>query len=104
MFCGNLHASVTEALLCELFVQVGPVTRVHMPSSASSAASPSSASATPASDSKFAFVEFRNEQDVGYAIRVLNNIRLWKTDKSVSIRHMRAGTIDVGANLFVEIC
>lgn len=50
-------------------------------------------------------MEFRNEQDVGYAIRVLNNIRLYGKPIRVSrsAGGARAGTIDVGANLALVV-
>ncbi|KAK7489006.1 hypothetical protein BaRGS_00017227 [Batillaria attramentaria] len=65
LFVGGLADQVTEDLLYELFLQVGPLEEVTRPKKRNG---------TPA---KFAFVEFVHPESVKYAIQVMDGIRLF---------------------------
>ena len=58
-FCGNLDEAVTEELLWELMLQVGPVASVFMPKDK-----------VLGTHQGFGFVEFRTEQDAEYAMNM----------------------------------
>ena len=104
VFVGDLDPQVTEALLWELMLQVGPVINTHIPKDKLSGA-----------HSGFGFVEFVNEEAAEYAIRVMVRSPLCATHLTRSqnmvklfgrpIRVNRAArnnrSADVGANLFV---
>lgn len=100
IYVGGLDERVDEDLLWELFVQVGPITNVYIPTDK-----------VTNRHSNYAFVEFKTEEDAEYAVNVLNMVRLYgkclrlsksaggvstggKNDKSFVSK-------DVGANLFV---
>jgi len=101
IYVGGLDERVDEDLLWELFVQVGPLTNVFIPTDK-----------VTNRHSNYAFVEFKTEEDAEYAVNVLNMVRLYgkclrlsksaggastggvKTDKGFISK-------DVGANLFV---
>lgn len=99
IYVGGLDERVDEDLLWELFVQVGPLTNVFIPTDK-----------VTNRHSNYAFVEFKNEEDAEYAVNVLNMVRLY----GKCLRLSRAGSLstggkgektavlkDVGANLFV---
>ena len=100
IYVGGLDERVDEDLLWELFVQVGPLTNVYIPTDK-----------VTNRHSNYAFVEFKTEEDADYAVNVLNMVRLY----GKCLRLSRAGNLsaggkggekttvlkDVGANLFV---
>jgi len=99
IYVGGLDERVDEDLLWELFVQVGPLTNVFIPTDR-----------VTNRHSNYAFVEFKTEEDAEYAVNVLNMVRLY----GKCLRLSRAGSLsaggkgektavlkDVGANLFV---
>ena len=88
---GNLDSLASEELLWELFSQVGPVERVHIPKDKVTGES-----------SGFGFVEFSLERDAEYASKVLNNIKLYNRPVRVNKATTTARALDVGANLFVS--
>jgi len=65
VYAGNLDPSVTEELVWELFLQVGPVVNVYLPKDRVAGA-----------HQGYGFVEFRGEEDADYAVKVLNMIKL----------------------------
>jgi splicing factor 3B subunit 4 len=90
VFVGELMAEVTEALLWELMAQAGPVVSVHIPRDKVNDA-----------HSGYGFVEFATERDAEYAMRVMNQIKLFGRPIRVNRSNANRRTADVGANLFV---
>uniref|UniRef100_A0A914BV80 RRM domain-containing protein n=1 Tax=Acrobeloides nanus TaxID=290746 RepID=A0A914BV80_9BILA len=68
VFVRNLDEQVTEDLLKELFIQMGPIQFVHIRSNP---------------NSRFAFVEFQHEESVIFACEMLNGIKLF--DKNLTV-------------------
>ncbi|XP_040181367.1 RNA-binding protein 7 [Rana temporaria] len=65
LYVGNLHPKSTEELLFELFLQAGPVANVKIPKDKDGNTKP------------FAFVNFKHEESVPYAMSLLNGIKLF---------------------------
>uniref|UniRef100_UPI00358F5FFF RNA-binding protein 7 isoform X3 n=1 Tax=Myxine glutinosa TaxID=7769 RepID=UPI00358F5FFF len=65
LFVGNLEARVTEGILYELFLQGGPLLRVAIAKDKEGKPKP------------FAFITFKHEESVPYALNLLNGIRLY---------------------------
>ncbi|XP_032492143.1 LOW QUALITY PROTEIN: RNA-binding protein 7-like [Phocoena sinus] len=65
LFVGNLETKVTEELLFQLFYQAGPVIKVKIPKDKDG------------KPKQFAFVNFKHEVSVPYAINLLNGIKLF---------------------------
>ncbi|XP_050507612.1 RNA-binding protein 7 isoform X1 [Diabrotica virgifera virgifera] len=72
VWIGNLSNKVTEELLFELFLQVAPLEKVRIPTDKEGR------------QSNFAFVTFKHEQSVEYAVRLLNGIKMY--DKNLNIK------------------
>ena len=114
-YVGELDQKVTEDILWELFVQVGVVSEcilslidkshffltvfshyfyltvnVHIPRDKITN-----------THGGFGFVEFRSEEDADYAIRVMNNVKLYGKIIKVNRAFKEKKSLDVGANLFV---
>ena len=91
VYAGNLDPQVTEELVWELFLQVGPVVNVYLPKDRVAGA-----------HQGYGFVEFRGEEDADYAVKVLNMIKLFGKPLrcSKSAQDSRKA-VEVGANLFV---
>lgn len=66
IYVGNLDHKVTEQLLFELFLQAGPVLHVHLPRDK-----------VTNEHTGFGFVEFKNEEDADYSIKLLHMIKLY---------------------------
>jgi splicing factor 3B subunit 4 len=90
VYAGNLDPQVTEELVWELFLQVGPVANVYMPKDRVAGA-----------HQGYGFVEFRGEEDAEYAVKVLNMIKLFGKPLRVSKSAQDRKAVEVGANLFV---
>ena len=90
LYVGNLDEPVDEALLQELFGQVGRVRSVYMPKDKLTGR-----------HNGYGFVEFRGEEDADYAVKVLNMIKLCGKPLRVSKSAQDRKAVDVGANLFV---
>lgn len=94
VYVGNLDERVTEDLLWELFLQMGPLVSVFMP---------------PPRDGKsqgFGFVEFRGEDDAEYAIKVMNMVSLY--DKTIKVNKVHSDpsesmSLDVGAKVRLSL-
>lgn len=90
LYLGNLDPKVTEDMIWELFVQCGPVLNVHVPRDKITG-----------EHSGFGFIEFRNEEDCNYSIKIMHMIKLFgkpiKINKVTSDKRIH----EVGANIFI---
>lgn len=98
LYVGNLDPQVTEPLLYELFIQVGPVRLLNLPKDRILRA-----------HQGFGFVEFNTSIDADYALSVLNGVRLFgktlkmkKTDPSGASGNDTKPALSIGARLFVN--
>lgn len=66
VWVGGLEPTVSEELLYELFINAGPVVSVSLPRDKITNA-----------QANFGFVEFETVDDAEYAIRIMNNIKLF---------------------------
>ena len=89
-YVGNLDEKMTEEVLWELMLQCGPVVNVHMPKDKVTAAHLS-----------YGFVEFRQEEDAEYAIKILNMIKLHGKALKVNKASKDNRQLDVGANIYI---
>jgi len=90
VYVGGLDDKVSESLLWELFVQAGPVVKVHMPRDRVSL-----------NHQGYGFVEFISEEDADYAIRIMNMIKLFGKPIRVNKASAHTKNLDVGANIFI---
>ena len=90
VYVGNLDPQCTEELLMELFVQAGPVVNVHMPKDKLTGL-----------HSGYGFVEFKQERDAEYAMRVMGMISLYNKMIRVNKSTVDNKIMEVGANLFL---
>lgn len=90
IYIGNLDGAVTEELLCELFVQAGPVVNVFIPRDKVTAI-----------HMGYGFVEFRTEEDAEYAQRIMNMLPLFGKSIKVNKSFMEKKLVDIGANIFI---
>ena len=74
LFVGNLETKLTEELLFELFHQAGPVIKVKIPKDKDG------------KPKQFAFVNFKHEVSVPYAINLLNGIKLYGRPIKIQFR------------------
>mmetsp|Transcript_7671 Transcript_7671/g.11020 ORF Transcript_7671/g.11020 Transcript_7671/m.11020 type:complete len:385 (-) Transcript_7671:41-1195(-) len=93
-YVGNLDAACDDALLLELFTQIGRVSSVHMPKDKLTS-----------QHNGYGFVEFVDVADAEYAMQVMNMIRLFgrplRVSKSSLDKKAGQNSLDVGANLFI---
>jgi len=90
VYVGNLDERVNESLLWELMVQAGPVVHVHIPRDRINQ-----------THQGYGFVEFQSEEDADYAVKVMNQIRLFTKPIRVNKATADKKDLDVGANLFI---
>eukprot|EP00871_Galdieria_phlegrea_P003359 jgi/Galph1/4023/GphlegSOOS_G2662.1 len=90
LYVGNLDERVSEELLWELMVQVGPVKHVYIPRDRITGQTQG-----------YGFVEFKNEIDAIYATKVLNMVRLYAKPLRLQQASTDKRNMDIGANLFV---
>lgn len=97
LYVGNLDPQVTEPLLYELFIQVGPVRLLNLPKDR-----------VLRTHQGFGFVEFDTAQDAEYALSVLSGVRLFgktlkmkKSDPS-GVQTSSGAAISVGARIFIN--
>ena len=81
---------MTEELLWELMLQVGPVVNVHMPKDKVTMATQG-----------YGFVEFRTEASADYCCKVLNMVKLYDKPIRVNKSSQDKKSREIGANLFV---
>ncbi len=90
VYVGNLDSAGTEELLCELFLQVGPVVNVFIPRDK-----------VTATHMGYGFVEFSSEEDAEYAQRVMNMLKLFGKNIKVNKSSTDRKLVDIGANIFI---
>ncbi|KAG2183862.1 hypothetical protein INT44_008873 [Umbelopsis vinacea] len=90
VYVGNLDERCTETLVWELMLQAGPVVNVHLPKDR-----------VTQSHQGYGFCEFMTEEDADYAIRIMNQIKLYGKPIRVNKATSDKKNLDVGATLFV---
>ena len=90
VYIGNLDEKVTEALLTELMIQVGPVVHTHIPRDRITQL-----------HQGYGFVEFPGEADAEYAVKVMNGIKLFGKPLRINKSSGDRRATDVGASLFI---
>ncbi len=90
IYVGGLDDKVNESLLWELFVQAGVVVNVHMPKDR-----------VTMMHQGYGFVEFLQEEDADYAIKIMNMIKLYGKPIRVNKASAHQKNLDVGANVFI---
>ena len=90
VYVGNLDERVTEEILWDLFTQTGPILTVHMPRDRVSQ-----------THQNYGFVEFQNEGDAEYAVKIMNMVKLYGKPIKVNKASADKKTLDIGAKLFV---
>jgi splicing factor 3B subunit 4 len=94
VYVGNLDQSCDDALLLELFAQVGRVSSVHMPKDKLTS-----------THNGYGFVEFIDVSDAEYAMQIMNMVKLFgkplRVSKSSLDKKAGQNSLDVGANLFI---
>ena len=102
LYVGNLAEQATDAQVWELMLQAGPVVNVHLPKDR-----------VTQTHQGYGFVEFGSEEDADYAVKIMNQIRLWgkpiRVNKASADRRNGGpegagglgGSAGVGAELFV---
>lgn len=94
IYVGNLDQSCDDALLLELFTQVGRVSSVHMPKDKLTS-----------THNGYGFVEFIDVSDAEYAMQIMNMVKLFgkplRVSKSSLDKKSGQNSLDVGANLFI---
>ncbi|CAH1763838.1 14136_t:CDS:2, partial [Entrophospora sp. SA101] len=66
VYIGNLDERCTEALIWELMLQAGPVVNVHLPKDR-----------VTQTHQGYGFCEYMSEDDADYAIKIMNQIKLY---------------------------
>ena len=91
VYVGNLDERVKDHLLWEFFLQCGPIHNVHIPKDR-----------VTSSHGGYGFVEFLTEEDAEYAVKIMNQVRLYgkpiRVNKATSDKQK---SVDVGAELFI---
>ncbi|XP_059824998.1 splicing regulator RBM11-like [Hypanus sabinus] len=82
IFVGNLDSSTREEILYELFLQAGPLTKVHI------------AKDKDGRQKTYGFVCFKHTESVPYAITLLNGIRLYGRPLNLQYRSGSSHTAD----------
>jgi splicing factor 3B subunit 4 len=92
IYVGNLDERVTESLLWELFLQVGPVVNVFLPKDRISNL-----------QQGYGFVEFMAEEDADYSLKIMNMVKLFGKPIRINKAAMDKETNEpeVGATLFI---
>jgi splicing factor 3B subunit 4 len=90
LYIGDLSSHVTEELLLELFIQVGPVVHLNIPRDRVTNRA-----------NGYGFVEFRTEEDARYASTIMDGIRLFGTPIKTGATAVLDNEVDVGAKLYV---
>ncbi|XP_009861815.2 uncharacterized protein LOC104266689 [Ciona intestinalis] len=81
LFVGNLHDKVTEAILYELFLQAGPIKKVHIPVDHKNGR-----------NRPYGFVTFRHEVSVPYSIKLMDGIQVFEYSLKVDKRKASGGS------------
>ncbi|KAF4015606.1 hypothetical protein G4228_007304 [Cervus hanglu yarkandensis] len=89
VYVGAPDEKVSKPLLWELFLQAGPVVNTNMPKDS-----------VTGQHQCYGFVEFLNEKDADYAIKIMNMIKLDGKPTRVKKATAHNKNLDVGANIF----
>lgn len=91
IYCGNLDERVKDEMLFELMLQVGPVVNVHVPRDR-----------VMNQHQGYGFTEFLTERDAEYAVKIMNQVKLFGKPMRVNKASSDKKQIsDIGAELFV---
>ncbi|WWC89085.1 uncharacterized protein L201_004003 [Kwoniella dendrophila CBS 6074] len=90
VYLGNLDEKCSDAMIWELMLQAGPVSNVFLPKDRISM-----------SHQGFGFCEFLTEADAEYAVKIMNQIKLFGKPIRVNKASYDKKQLDIGANLFV---
>ncbi|CAB4446625.1 unnamed protein product [Rhizophagus irregularis] len=90
VYIGNLDERCTEALIWELMLQAGPVVNVHLPKDR-----------VTQTHQGYGFCEYMSEDDADYAIKIMNQIKLYGKPIRVNKATSDKKNLDVGASLFI---
>ncbi|KAI8370519.1 uncharacterized protein BYT42DRAFT_502381 [Radiomyces spectabilis] len=90
IYVGNLDERCSESLVWELMLQAGPVVNVHLPKDR-----------VTQTHQGYGFCEFMTEEDADYAIKIMNQIRLYGKPIRVNKATSDKKNLDVGATLFI---
>lgn len=90
IYVGNLDPKIDEEVLWELFVQAAPIANIHLPKDKITN-----------THQGYGFVEFKNEEDADYAIKIMNMQRLFNKPIRCNKSSQDKKTSEVGANLFI---
>jgi splicing factor 3B subunit 4 len=92
IYIGGLDEKTTDSLIWELMLQVGPVVSVHLPKDRVSQ-----------THQGYGFCEFQTEEDADYAVKIMNQIKLF--GKPIRVNKASAdkrAVINVGADIHVS--
>ena len=81
---------MTEEIVWELFLQCGPILNVHFPRDKITN-----------EHGSYGFVEFKNEEDADYSIKIMHMVKLYGKSIKVNKASQDKRTQEVGANIFV---
>ncbi|KAI9274240.1 hypothetical protein BY458DRAFT_489300 [Sporodiniella umbellata] len=90
VYIGNLDERCSESLVWELMLQAGPVVNVHLPKDR-----------VTQTHQSYGFVEFLTEEDADYAMKIMNQVRLYGKPIRVNKATSDKKNLDVGATLFI---
>jgi len=90
LYIGNVDQKIDEEVLWELMVQAGPLATVHLPKDKITQ-----------QHMGYGFIEYKNEEDADYAIKVLNMVKLFGKPIRLNKSSKDKRVAEVGANLFV---
>lgn len=90
VWVGNLAPQVDDEILWELFLQAGPVKKIHIPTDN-----------VTQTHQGFGFVEMESIADCNYALQVLSGIKLYGHSIRCSKATQDKKAINIGAKLFV---
>ena len=90
IYVGNVDQKCKEEILWELFTQCGPVVNVYLPRDRITGQHPG-----------YAFIEFKNEVDAEYAIKIMHMQKLYNRPLKVNRSTQDKNTQEIGANIFV---
>jgi splicing factor 3B subunit 4 len=92
IYIGGIDEKTTDSLIWELMLQVGPVVSVHLPKDRVSQ-----------THQGYGFCEFQTEEDADYAVKIMNQIKLFGRPIRVNKASAdKRAVINVGADLHVS--
>src|SRR5579862_580892 len=91
IYIGGIDEKTTDSLIWELMLQVGPVVSVHLPKDRVSQ-----------THQGYGFCEFQTEEDADYAVKIMNQIKLFGRPIRVNKASAdKRAVINVGADIHV---